>query len=100
MKKIKLILTFIGLFCGSLVAAETNHTKPNIILILTDDLGWADVGVQDIQKDIRTPNIDAKIEASTADFKELEAYILKKCKADASSSGCQEYLKNLVNEFI
>ena len=32
--------------------------KPNIIYILCDDLGWADLGVQGIQKDIRTPNLD------------------------------------------
>jgi len=33
-------------------------------------------------------------------FKELEAYMLKKGDADASTSGRQEYLENLINEFI
>ncbi len=37
------------------VAAE----KPNIILIYTDDHGWADLGAQGSDQDIRTPNLDA-----------------------------------------
>ena len=39
-----------------LQAAEP--AKPNILLIYTDDHGWADLGVQGVDKDIRTPNID------------------------------------------
>ena len=33
--------------------------KPNIIVILADDEGYADLGVQGQVKDIRTPNLDA-----------------------------------------
>jgi arylsulfatase A-like enzyme len=33
--------------------------KPNVILIYSDDHGWADLGVQGSDKDIRTPNLDA-----------------------------------------
>jgi xylose isomerase len=44
--------------------------------------------------------IGAKIEAGKATFKDLEAYILKKGEADPSGSGRQEYLENLINEFI
>lgn len=36
-----------------LVAAES---KPNVLILLADDLGWADVGFHD--SEIRTPNID------------------------------------------
>ena len=32
--------------------------RPNIIVILTDDHGWADLGVQGADKHIRTPNVD------------------------------------------
>ena len=42
----------------------------------------------------------AKIEAGKVGFKELETYMLKKGEADASASGRQEYLENLINEFI
>jgi uncharacterized sulfatase len=40
----------------ALQAAETK--KPNIIVILTDDHGWADLGANGVDKNIRTPNVD------------------------------------------
>jgi arylsulfatase A-like enzyme len=33
--------------------------KPNIILIYSDDHGWADLGAQGVDQDIRTPHLDA-----------------------------------------
>ncbi len=42
---------------GSPALAAT--AKPNIILIYSDDHGWADLGAQGVDKDIRTPNLDA-----------------------------------------
>jgi xylose isomerase len=44
--------------------------------------------------------IGAKIEAGKASFKDLEAYMLKKGEAAPNASGRQEYLENLLNEFI
>ena len=38
------------------VAADA--AKPNILLIYSDDHGWADLGAQGVNKDIRTPNLD------------------------------------------
>lgn len=35
-----------------------SHEKPNIIVIFTDDQGYADLGVQGVVNDIRTPNLD------------------------------------------
>jgi len=44
--------------------------------------------------------IGAKIEAGKASFTDLEAYMLKKGEADGNVSGRQEFLENLINEFI
>jgi xylose isomerase len=44
--------------------------------------------------------IGAKIESGKAGFKELEAHILKKGEAAPNVSGRQEFLENLINEFI
>jgi xylose isomerase len=41
-----------------------------------------------------------KIERGQAGFKELEAHILKKGEAEPNVSGRQEFLENLINEFI
>jgi len=44
--------------------------------------------------------IGAKIESGKAGFKDLEAYILKKGDITPNISGRQEFLENLINEFI
>ncbi|WP_020571546.1 sulfatase family protein [Neolewinella persica] len=52
MKKL-LLLTFL------LLASILAHTQPpNIIVIFTDDMGYADLSVHGQEPDIRTPNID------------------------------------------
>ncbi len=45
------------LLTGSFTELCGQHKKPNIILILADDLGVGDVGVYG-QKKIKTPNLD------------------------------------------
>jgi xylose isomerase len=44
--------------------------------------------------------IGAKIESGKAGFKELEAYMLKQGDVTTNVSGRQEFLENLINEFI
>ncbi|HOX00880.1 MAG TPA: xylose isomerase [Candidatus Paceibacterota bacterium] len=44
--------------------------------------------------------IGARIEAGKASFQDLEAYILRKGEAAPNASGRQEFLENLINEFI
>ena len=55
----KLVLCF--LLCGAFVSAITVNAgdinKPNLIVIMTEDLGYADVGFNGCE-DIPKPNID------------------------------------------
>ncbi len=44
--------------------------------------------------------IGSKIEAGKASLKDLEAYMLKKGDVAPNTSGRQEFLENLINEFI
>ena len=55
----KIGVSWLPLFLAAfypLQAAEP--AKPNILVIYTDDHGWADLGAQGVDKNIRTPNID------------------------------------------
>ncbi|MDP4592764.1 MAG: sulfatase-like hydrolase/transferase [Opitutales bacterium] len=47
----------LALLLASLAAHAAD--KPNIILIYSDDHGWADLGIQGSDQDIRTPHLDA-----------------------------------------
>ncbi|MCR9294294.1 MAG: sulfatase-like hydrolase/transferase [bacterium] len=55
-----------ALSCTStyLIAAETVRpaTRPNILLIYSDDHGWADLGLQGVDQDIRTPHLDQLVQ--------------------------------------
>lgn len=56
MKQRLAILALAAVLLSSAFAADAR--KPNILLIYSDDHGWADLGAQGVDKDIRTPNLD------------------------------------------
>ncbi|MDR1555417.1 MAG: sulfatase-like hydrolase/transferase [Tannerellaceae bacterium] len=55
-KKHSLLIGCASLF--PLTIQATLPEKPNILIILADDLGYGDLSCQGMSKDIRTPNID------------------------------------------
>ncbi|RWS21702.1 hypothetical protein B4U80_07547, partial [Leptotrombidium deliense] len=52
------LITIIFVFAKILIKVRALNAKPNILLIVADDLGWDDVSFHG-SKQIRTPNIDA-----------------------------------------
>lgn len=52
------ILTAAALPVFPVIADAAPKSKPNIIVIYSDDHGWADLGAQGVNSDIRTPNLD------------------------------------------
>ena len=56
MKRLKTFAALLVLLCG--IRASAAESKPNILLIVGDDMGYADVGFHGC-KDIPTPNLDA-----------------------------------------
>ncbi len=61
--KIKIWATSLTLIftagCAALVAAEYNPAKPNVVIILADDMGFGDVSSNNPLARTKTPNIDA-----------------------------------------
>src|SRR5690606_1117362 len=50
------LVLLLGIVTCSSSADEADSRPPNIVFILADDLGWADIGYHD--SDIRTPHLD------------------------------------------
>ena len=52
------VMALAGLMLSS-ANLPAQERKPNVVLIVADDLGWADVGAHRQSKDVKTPHIDA-----------------------------------------
>jgi len=58
MRRVFLVALAIGCVSSSIGHAQLDReTRPNVVLIMTDDLGWADLSSYGAS-DIRTPNLD------------------------------------------
>lgn len=77
MKKVLLFFASFGLLCGSASAAPG---RPNILVILTDDLGFSDIGCYG--SEIETPNLD-RLAAGGLRFTQL--YNTAKCHSSRVS---------------
>lgn len=63
MKKIfitssKVVILLINLVIYCVVNANTLTQTPNIILIVSDDQGYADISATGLAEDVKTPNLD------------------------------------------
>ena len=56
--RILAVLSLVSLQCFSCSLVEAQRRPPNILVIVTDDMGYGDIGIHG-SKDIPTPNIDA-----------------------------------------
>lgn len=52
------MIRFTACLALTLVSLASMHAKPNILLIYSDDHGWADLGAQGVNAEIKTPNLD------------------------------------------
>ena len=58
MRSVLLVALAVGCFCSTVGDAQpARQNRPNVVLIITDDMGWADLGSYGAT-DIRTPNLD------------------------------------------
>ena len=58
MKTSRLLRSF-ALTLAAIFSTAHAHAKPNILVILADDLGWGELGCQGFTQQIPTPNIDS-----------------------------------------
>ena len=58
MRRVLLVALVIGCAAATFAQAQSNRdARPNVVLIMSDDMGWADLGSYGAT-DIRTPNLD------------------------------------------
>lgn len=66
---ILIITCIVNLFTANIAWSKSD--KPNVVMIVVDDLGWADVGYNNYSRVFQTPNID---ELATRSLRFTDAY--------------------------
>jgi len=84
----------LGLICSPVFAQQSSDSRPNIVLIVTDDMGYADIGA--FGGEIATPNIDA---LAAAGVRFTNFYTHASCSPTRSMllSGVDTHLNGLGN---
>jgi arylsulfatase A-like enzyme len=65
MHSVKSLLLIALTLAATLTSRAAEPTRPNIVLIMTDDQGWGDLGIHG-NKQLKTPNLDAFARQSVA----------------------------------
>jgi len=89
-----LIPVMLGALCHSAFAQQSSDRRPNIVLIVTDDMGFADIGA--FGGEIATPNIDS---LANAGVRFTNFYTHASCSPTRSMllSGVDTHLNGLGN---
>ncbi len=92
--RLLLIPVVLCLFCPPVFAQQSPDRRPNIVLIVTDDMGYADIGA--FGGEIATPNIDA---LASAGVRFTNFYTHASCSPTRSLllSGVDTHLNGLGN---
>ena len=70
-------------------AADAAAKRPNILLILADDLGWSDIGCYG--GEIRTPNLDA---LAAAGLRFTQFYNCARCCPSRARASSRVYIRS------
>lgn len=76
------------LFCGLLTRNAVCEDPPNILLIVADDHGYADLGCSGLTDDVRTPNLDRLAEQGTRFLQAYAASPICNASRIALMTGC------------
>ena len=57
--RISFVLAIVVLLVGPVLSIAGGAVKPNVIVIFTDDHGYADLSCQGVFEDVKTPHIDS-----------------------------------------